>query len=256
MTNLNIVALQTIVRKELTRFFRIWMQSILPPVMTLTLYFTIFGNLIGSQIGMVKGFSYMQFIAPGLIMMFVINNSYGNVVSSFYSARFMRNVEELLVSPTSNLTILLGFTLGGLARGIIVGAIVTVVSLLFTHLHLTHALITFLIVVLSSFLFSLAGFTNAVFAESFDDISIIPTFVLTPLTYLGGVFYSIDMVPGIWRTISYGNPILYIINGFRYGILGVSDVNIYYSFSIVCASIVVLFLFNLTLLNRGVGLRT
>lgn len=252
----NFIALKTIVRKEIIRFTRIWMQSLLPPVITITLYFTIFGNLIGKQINQIEGYDYMQFIAPGLIMMFVINNSYGNVVSSFYSTRFMRNVEELLVSPCPNAIILLGYTLGGLARGIAVGMIVTVVTLFFTHLQLQHAFETFVIVSLSAVLFSLAGFTNAVFANSFDDITIIPTFILTPLTYLGGVFYSVDMVPGIWRQISYLNPILYMVNGFRYGILGITDVSLITTFSIIIGAIITLFSVNLILLNKGVGLRS
>lgn len=252
----NLIALKTIVRKEIIRFTRIWMQSLLPPVITITLYFMIFGNLIGRQIAEIHGFSYMQFIAPGLIMMFVINNSYGNVVSSFYSTRFMHNVEEILVSPCPNYIILIGYVIGGLARGLCVGIIVTFVTLFFTHLQLQHAFETLSIVCLSSILFSLLGFTNAIYANSFDDITIIPTFILTPLTYLGGVFYSIDMVPGIWRQISYFNPILYMVNGFRHGILGVSDVDIVTTFGIVSLSIGLIFSLNLFLLYRGTGLRS
>jgi ABC-2 type transport system permease protein len=252
----NLVALKTIVRKEVIRFTRIWMQSLLPPVITISLYFTIFGHLIGSQIHPIRGFSYLQFIAPGLIMMFVITNAYSNVVSSFYSTRFMRSVEEILVSPCPNYILLLGYILGGLLRGLAVGLIVTTVSLFFTHLHLQHPGVTLAVVCLSALLFALAGFTNAVFANSFDDISIIPTFVLTPLTYLGGVFYSVDMLPEFWQKLSYFNPILYMVNGFRYGILGLSDVSLGATFSVICAAIVALFCLNVFFLKKGIGLRT
>jgi ABC-2 type transport system permease protein len=230
-------------------------QTVLPPAITTSLYFIIFGNLIGSQLGPVEGFSYMQFIAPGLIMMAVITNSYANVVSSFYSSKFQRHIEEMLVSPLPNYLILLGFVGGGVARGLIVGTVVTVIALPFAQLHIHNILVVLSVVVLTAVLFSLAGFVNGVYAKSFDDISIIPTFVLTPLTYLGGVFYSIDMLPGFWQDVSLLNPILYMINAFRYGILGVSDISVYVAFAITLFVIAGLFVFSVQLLHRGVGVR-
>lgn len=250
------IALQTIVIKEVLRFSRIWVQTILPPVITTSLYFIIFGHLIGSRIGRMDGFDYMEFIVPGLIMMAVITNSYSNVVSSFYGSKFQHSVEELLVSPMPNHLILLGFVAGGLARGLAVGAAVTVVALFFSHIEVSHPLVAVTTVVLTSVLFSLAGFINAVFAKSFDDISIVPTFVLTPLTYLGGVFYSIKMLPTFWQDASLANPILYMVNAFRYGFLGVSDIGLLASYSIVCGFIAALFALSLALLSRGVGVRS
>ncbi len=220
------IAFTTILRKEIKRFTRIWIQTLLPPVITMALYFVIFGKLIGSRIGDMGGFSYIQFVAPGLIMMAVLTNAYANVVSSFFSAKFQRSIEEVLVSPTPNYVILLGYTMGGVARGLCVGVLVTIMSLIFTHLHIHSWLITLTIVLLTSMLFSLAGFINAVYANTFDDVSIVPTFILTPLTYFGGVFYSIGLLPEIWQHISRLNPILHMVNAFRYGILGVSDINI------------------------------
>lgn len=251
-----LVAFSTIVRKEARRFFRIWSQTLLPPAISMTLYFVIFGKLIGSRIGTMGGYDYMQFMVPGLIMMAVLTNAYSNVVSSFFGAKFQRNIEELLVSPTSNHTILLGFVTGGILRGICVGAIVTVLSLFFSHLHIQHIGITLAILLLTSLLFSLAGLINAVYANNFDDISIVPTFVLTPLTYLGGVFYSIDLLPGIWSTLSRLNPILYIVNAFRYGFLGVSDVDLGLSFGIVLLFIAIAYTYAMHLLNTGRRLRT
>jgi len=252
---LNWVGLKTIVRKEIVRVARIWIQTIVPPAITMTLYFIIFGNLIGRRIGSMDGFDYMQYIAPGLIMMSVITNSYGNVVSSFFGAKFARHVEEMLVSPMSNATIILGHVAGGVMRGLLVGGLVTVVALFFTKLDVAHPLITISMVVLSSIVFALAGFINAVFARKFDDISIVPTFVLTPLTYLGGVFYSISMLPEFWQKVSLGNPIIYMVNAFRYGILGVSDISIAYAYVIVGLFAVGLFTVSMMLLNRGVGIR-
>lgn len=251
-----LVAFSTIVRKEARRFVRIWTQTLLPPAISMTLYFVIFGQLIGSRIGVMGGFTYMQFMVPGLIMMAVLTNAYSNVVSSFFGAKFQRHVEELLVSPTSNHTILLGFVVGGILRGICVGAIVTVTSLFFSHLHIQHIGITLLILLLTALLFSLAGFINAVYANNFDDISIVPTFVLTPLTYLGGVFYSIDLLPPFWAGMSRLNPILYIVNAFRYGFLGVSDVNLWHSFAIVLAFIVAAYAYAMHLLKSGKRLRS
>ncbi len=251
----NWVGLKTLVRKEVIRVARIWIQTIVPPAITMTLYFIIFGNLIGKRIGVMGGFDYMQFIAPGLIMMSVITNSYGNVVSSFFGAKYGKHIEEMLVSPMSNATIIIGHVAGGVIRGLMVGALVTMIALGFTRLTIENPLVTFSMVVLASIVFALLGFVNAVFAKKFDDISIIPTFVLTPLTYLGGVFYSITLLPEFWQKVSLGNPILYMVNAFRYGILGVSDIRIGYAYLIVGFFVIGLFALNLTLLNRGVGIR-
>jgi ABC-2 type transport system permease protein len=252
---LNWIGLKTLVRKEVVRISRIWIQTIVPPAITMTLYFIIFGNLIGRRIGSMGGFDYMQYIAPGLIMMSVITNSYGNVVSSFFGAKFARHIEEMLVSPMSNATVIMGHVAGGVFRGLLVGALVTIVALFFTKLEVRHPLITLSIVILSSTVFALAGFINAVFARKFDDISIVPTFVLTPLTYLGGVFYSISLLPEFWQKVSLANPIIYMVNAFRYGILGVSDINITYAYLIVGLFVAGLFSVSLALLNRGVGIR-
>jgi ABC-2 type transport system permease protein len=250
------IAFWTIIHKEVNRFTRIWAQTLLPPAITMTLYFVIFGNLIGSRIGEMGGFSYMQFIVPGLIMMSVITNSYSNVVSSFYGARFQHSIEELLVSPTPNWVILSGFVLGGVARGLTVGLIVTVLSLFFTDMQLHNFWITVLVVFMTSVLFAIGGFINAMFARSFDDISIVPTFILTPLTYLGGVFYSITLLPDFWQGVSMLNPILYMVNTFRYGILGVSDIDVVYALSAVAVFIVSMFSLALSLLNKGKGIRS
>lgn len=249
------IAFITILRKEIKRFSRIWVQTLLPPVITMALYFVIFGKLIGGRIGDMGGFSYIQFVAPGLIMMAVLTNAYANVVSSFFSAKFQRSIEEVLVSPTPNYVILLGYTMGGVARGLCVGILVTLMSLIFTDLHIHSWLITFTIVLLTSMLFSLAGFINAVYANTFDDVSIVPTFILTPLTYFGGVFYSITMLPEIWQHISRLNPILHMVNAFRYGILGVSDINIVNAILGLILSVVVLFAISLHLLKTGKRLR-
>ena len=252
---LNWIGFKTLVRKEIIRVVRIWVQTIVPPAITMTLYFIMFGNLIGRRIGMMDGFDYMQYIAPGLIMMSVITNSYGNVVSSFFGAKFGKHVEEMIVSPMSNATIIVGHVAGGVMRGLMVGGLVTIIALGFTDLDVAHPLITFSMVILASTVFALLGFVNAVFAKKFDDISIIPTFVLTPLTYLGGVFYSISLLPEFWQKVSLGNPILYMVNAFRYGILGVSDISIGWAYLIVAVFVVGLFALNLMLLNRGVGIR-
>jgi ABC-2 type transport system permease protein len=250
-----LIALQTIVTKEIRRFTRIWVQTLLPPAITMTLYFVIFGQLVGSRIGEMGGFTYMQYIVPGLIMMAVITNSYANVVSSFYSAKFQRSVEEVLVSPVPNSILLVGVTLGGVARGIAVGLIVTLLSLFFTHLSLHHVFVVVYTVVMTAVLFSLGGFINAVYAKSFDDINIVPTFVLTPLTYLGGVFYSLELLSPFWQGVSLLNPIVYMVNAFRYGILGASDVNVWFSLGMITLLSAALFLFALRLLDRGTGLR-
>jgi ABC-2 type transport system permease protein len=249
------IAFVTIVTKEVRRFTRIWAQTLLPPAITMTLYFIIFGNLIGSRIGEMGGFNYMEFIVPGLIMMSVITNSYGNVVSSFFSTKYQHSIEELLVSPTPNWIILSGYVLGGVARGLAVGFVVTLLSLFFTKLQVHSFGVTIATVVMTSVLFALGGFINAIYANSFDDISIIPTFILTPLTYLGGVFYSIQLLPEFWQGVSHLNPILYMVNTFRFGILGVSDINVGFAFGVIILFTVILFLFALRLLNTGKGIR-
>lgn len=229
MNKKQLVGLNTIIIKEIRRIVRIWPQTLLPPAITMTLYFVIFGKMIGSRVGEMGGVSYMQFIVPGLIMMAVITNSYANVVSSFFAAKFHGNIEEMLVSPISKHIILIGFIIGGIFRGLAVGTIVTLLALFFTHLTPINPLITLLSVVLTAVLFSLGGLINAIFARSFDDISIIPSFVLTPLTYLGGVFYSLENLSPFWQNLSMLNPIVYMVNTFRYGILGYSDVNVWLS---------------------------
>lgn len=249
------IAFKTIVIKEALRFLRIWVQTIIPPVITIALYFVIFGSLIGSQIGNIGDFTYMEFIVPGLVLMALISNSYANVVSSFYGAKFQHNIEEMLISPLPNYVILVGFMAGGMMRGIIVGIAVLIVSLFFSDLNIHNYPVTVVVFILTSMLFSLAGFINAVYANSFDDISIIPTFVLTPLTYLGGIFYSIKMLPDFWQTVSLVNPILYMINAFRYGLLGVSDIPLTHAFTIIVAFIIALFSYSLHLLNSGKGLK-
>ncbi len=249
------VALKTIVVKEYLRFIRIWVQTVLPPAISIGLYFIIFGELIGSQISDIDGYKYMDYIVPGLILMSVITNAYANVVSSFFSAKFHHNIEEMLVSPLPNNIILMGFVSGGLARGMIVGVTVTLVSMFFSDFQIHSYSVTIAVFILTSMLFSLAGFINAAYAKSFDDITIIPTFVLTPLTYLGGIFYSIKMLPEFWQNISLVNPILYMINAFRYGLLGVSDIDLTTAFIIIIAFIAVLYYFSLRLLRLGVGLK-
>ncbi len=250
------IAFKTIVVKEVSRFARIWIQTILPPAITMALYFVIFGNLIGPRVGQMGGFSYIQYIAPGIIMMAVITHSYANVVSSFFGSKFQRYIEEMLIAPIPNGLILAGYISGGVARGLTVGLVVTVVALFFTKLTLYSLPIVVATVLLTSTLFSLGGLINGIFARNFDDTSIIPTFVLTPLTYLGGVFYSIDLLPEFWRTVSLANPILYMVNAFRYGILGVSDIPIATAFTVIGMFILGLWTLSLHLLNRGVGIRT
>lgn len=255
-THEKLVALKTIATKEILRFSRIWIQTILPPVITTALYFVIFGNLIGPRIGKMDGFDYMEFIIPGLIMMAVITNSYANVVSSFYGSKFQRHIEEMIISPTPNYIILLGFVCGGVARGLAVGVAVTIVSLVFHPLNIHSLWIMFSMIILTAILFSLAGLINGVYAKSFDDISIIPTFILTPLTYLGGIFYSINMLPEFWQQLSLANPILYMVNAFRYGFLGISDISLTTSYVIIIAFIITLYIFSLYLLKKGHGIRT
>lgn len=249
------IAFKTIVLKEIVRFMRIWIQTILPAAVTTALYFIIFGTLIGERIGEMEGHSYIDFIVPGLILMAVITNSYANVVSSFYSSKFQRHIEELLISPVPNWIIIVGYVGGGVARGILVGIAVTLVSLFFTDLSIHSYGMTLLVLILTSILFALGGLINAIFAKTFDDISIVPTFVLTPLTYLGGVFYSIKMLPEFWQSVSLGNPILYMVNAFRYGLLGASDIPIGIALTIILLFIVVLALLSQYLLRHGVGIK-
>lgn len=250
-----LIAFNTIMVREYLRFIRIWVQTIIPPVITMALYFIIFGQLIGSQIGDIDGYRYMDYIVPGLILMAVITNSYANVVSSFFSAKFQRNIEEMIISPLPNYVILAGYISGGVARGVTVGITVTAVSMFFSDFQIHSLGITLAVFVLTSILFSIAGLINAVYARSFDDITIIPTFVLTPLTYLGGIFYSIKMLPEFWQTVSMANPILYMINAFRYGLLGVSDIDVTTALVIIVAFIVILFTLALNMLNKGVGIK-
>lgn len=252
----NLVALSTIWRREITRFMRIWIQTLLPPVITMSLYFVIFGNLIGSRIGTMGGFNYMEFIVPGLIMMSVITNSYANVSSSFFSSKFQRNIEELMVSPVPTWVIIIGFVAGGMTRAILIGILVTIISMFFVDLNIHSVGAIIITLLLTSSLFSLAGLINALYAGSFDDISIVPTFVLTPLTYLGGVFYSLTLLPEFWQMVSKINPIVYMVSGFRYGFLGQSDFTL-------GTSVALLLVFNgiflgiaYRLLSKGTGIRT
>ncbi|TPG62141.1 ABC transporter permease [Ewingella americana] len=256
MSQLYWVALKSIWLKEINRFGRIWIQTLVPPVITMTLYFIIFGNMIGSQIGSMHGFTYMQFIVPGLIMMAVITNSYANVASSFFSAKFQRNIEELLVAPVPTHVVIAGYVGGGVARGVCVGILVTAISLFFVPLVIHSWWVIALTLLLTAILFSLGGLLNAVFATTFDDISLIPTFVLTPLTYLGGVFYSLSLLPPIWQAVSKLNPIVYMISGFRYGFLGISDVSLVFTMSVLVGFIAVFYLLAWYLIERGRGLRS
>jgi ABC-2 type transport system permease protein len=253
----NLVALNTLIRREIARIMRIWTQTLIPPAITMTLYFVIFGKLIGSRIGPIEGgFSYMQYIVPGLVMMSIITNSYGNISSSFFGAKFSRAVEEMLVSPMPNWVILLGYVTGAVARGLVVGILVLLIALFFTDLHVVRPLITFASVLLGATIFSLAGFVNAVYAKKFDDIALVPTFILTPLTYLGGVFYSVNMLAEPWQAISRANPILYMVNAFRFGVLGISDVHVGVAFVVMLGFVAGLSVLALQLLKRGVGLRS
>ena len=250
------IPFSTIVIKEVSRFTRIWVQTILPPAISMTLYFVIFGSLIGPKIGTMNGFDYIDYIAPGIIMMSVINNAYANVVSSFFGAKFQRHIEEMLVAPIPVFVILAGYITGGVVRGFLVGTVVTFVALFFTDLHLHSFPITIAVVLMTSIVFSLGGLINAIFAKKFDDISIIPTFVLTPLIYLGGVFYSIDMLPEFWQKVSVLNPILYMVNAFRFGMLGESDISITHAFVMLIIFTITLLVICLQLLNKGVGIKT
>ncbi len=250
------IAFYTILTKEIYRFIRIWPQTLLPPLITTILYFLIFGKVIGDRVGAMDGVTYAQFIAPGLIMMTVISNSYSNVVSSFFSAKYSHHIEEMLVAPVPNIVIIAGYVMGGVARGLAVGGIVTIVALFFIDMPIDNIFLMILIFLLTSLVFSLAGLINAIFARSFDDISIIPTFILTPLTYLGGVFYSVSLLPSFWQNLSYFNPVLYMVSAFRYSILGVSDINIWTAIALLIGFFVVLFGVAYYLLNKGIGLKS
>ena len=249
------IAYYTLVRKEIVRMVRIWSQTFLPSIVTTTLYYTIFGAFIGSQIAPIHGYSYIQFIVPGLVMMAIITNAYSNVVGGFFGMKFQKNFEEIMVSPTPNWVVVMGFVTGGVVRGMIVGFLVLLTSLFFTHLTIHSLSVLILASILTSVLFSLAGLLNGIFAKGFDGISIVPTFVLTPLTYLGGVFYSVDRLPPVWRTISLFNPILYMVNAFRYGFLGISDTPILFSFALLIALTIILFAVALFLFQKGIGMR-
>ena len=250
------VALLTLMRKEIRRYTRIWSQTLLPSAITMSLYFLIFGSLIGSRIGEMGGVSYMEFVVPGLIMMAIVTNSYANVVSSFFGSKFNNSIEELLVSPTPNHIILLGFVSGGVSRGMLVAVIVTIVAALFVEMNIHSYTVVVAVVALTSILFSLCGLINAVFANTFDDINIVPTFVLTPLTYLGGVFYSLELLPQFWAAVSQANPLVYVVNAFRFGMLGVSDVSVGFAFAMIGAFTLVAYLYAAHLLRTGRGLRT
>ena len=249
------IGFKTIVIREYGRIIRIWGQTIVPSAVTAVLYFAIFGSLIGRRVGTMGGFDYRQYIAPGLIMMSVITNSYGNVVASFFGAKFGKHIEELLVSPLPNWVIVAGYAAGGIVRGVLVGTAVTVVSLIFTHLQVQHLLVVVTALLLTSLTFALGGFLNAMFAKNFDQVNWIPAFVLTPLTYFGGVFYSVSLLPEWARSLSYVNPILYMVNAFRFGFLGVSDVDVGRAFALMAASALALFSAAVVLLNRGAGIR-
>jgi len=254
--NLWWVGYKTIVRKEVTRIFRIWGQTIVPPAITMSLYFIIFGEVIGRRIGEISGFTFMQFIVPGLVIMSVITNSYGNMVSSFFGAKYGKHIEELLISPLPNWILLLGYVTGALVRGFMVGTVVLCVSLLFTRIEVQYPLVMLSVILLTAIVFALAGMINAIYAQKFDDIAIIPTFVLTPLSYLGGVFYSIALLPEFWQKVSAFNPILYMVNGFRYGMLGISDVSLPQTYGVILIAGVILFTWCMILLHRGTGLRS
>ena len=250
-----LISFYTIFSKELKRFLRIWIQTLFPPAITMALYFVIFGGVIGSRVGTMEGHDYVSYIAPGIIMMSIITNSYNNVVSSFFGAKFQRHIEEMLVSPTPNGIILAGYVCGGICRGALVGIIVTGVASCFTNIYIQHVGIAITVIILTAALFAICGFINAIFANKFDDISVIPTFVLAPLTYLGGIFYSVNLLPPFWKDLSYINPILYMVNALRYSFIGVSDVNIYFSIGMMVVSIVVLFFICLICMHKSVGLR-
>jgi ABC-2 type transport system permease protein len=246
----------TIVRKDIVRMFRIWSQTFLPSVVTSVLYFLIFGSVLGGRIGDINGFSYIHFVVPGLVMLAVVTNAFSNVATTFFASKFFaRNIDEVLVSPTPPWILIAGFIGGGIIRGVLIGLLVLLVSVFFAIPPLAHPLAVVFFLVLSSLLFSLAGLVNGIYAKSFDGISIIPTFVLTPLVYLGGVFYSVSTLPGWWQQLTYANPIFYIINGFRYGFLGFADTSLGVSILVLTLLVGILVGVNWYLLRTGLGLR-
>lgn len=251
----NMIALHTLVKREIVRFMRIWSQTLLPPAITMSLYYIIFGKFIGSQLNQINGYDYIQFMVPGLVMMSIMTNAYANTSSSFFLTKFNKSIEEMLVSPMPNIIILLGFMIGGTVRGLMVGITVLLVSLFFTAIPLHHIGIVLLMAILAAMVFSLGGLINAIFAKRFDDIAFVPTFILTPLTYLGGVFYSIHQLPPIWQRISLFNPILDMVDTFRFGMLGISDINVFLGFSLVMIFFITLFSWALYLLNNGTGIK-
>ncbi|HEV8666822.1 MAG TPA: ABC transporter permease [Candidatus Paceibacterota bacterium] len=249
------IAYYTMMRNEFVRIIRIWSQTLLPPVVTTSLYFVVFGKFIGAQLAPIHGFAYIQFIVPGLIMMSVITSSYMNTVSTFYFAKWTKTLDEISVSPMPGWVVILGFVSGGVLRGLIVGVLVLIVSLFFTHLVIFNALILLLAVILTSVVFALGGLINGVFAKGFDGISIVPTFVLTPLTYLGGIFFSIQQFSPFWRGVSLFNPILYMVNAFRYGFLGISDISVGICFSVLIGCTIVFTGILMWLFKSGTGVR-
>ena len=251
---MNLTGFLTLAGREFRRVIRIWKQTLVPPIITTTLYFLIFGKLIGGRIGEMNGVSYMQFIAPGLVMMTAITASYVNTASSFFLSKFTRTYEELLVSPLSSHDIIWGYIIGSMMRGGLAGILVMLVSLCFVSFDIHSWAMILLTLMMTTIAFALGGFINAIYAKTFDDVGIIPTFVLTPLTYLGGVFYSISLLPEFWQTVSKFNPIVYMVNGFRYGFLGVSDVPVIYTFGVLLLFIVVLYSIAFSLMEKGVGL--
>ena len=253
--NAQMISMIALVRKETTRVLRIWVQTLIPPGITKSLYFIIFGTLIGRRIGEMDGYPYMEYIAPGLIMMSVITNSYGNVVGSFFNAKIQRHIEELLVSPMTEASIVIGYLAGGIIRGLFVAAVVSVIALFFTDLNIKYPLLTFVVVVMTAGVFSLAGLLNAIFAKKFDDIAVIPSFVLAPLTYLGGVFYTVSLLPDFWQTISRFNPILYMVNSMRYSVLGTSDIEIIDGMLMIVGFFILLLFTSIYLLKKGIGIR-
>jgi ABC-2 type transport system permease protein len=250
------IGYKTIVVREIQRFFEFWLTTLVPSVLTTALYFLIFGRLIGGRIGLMGGVSYVEYITPGLIMMSVINNSYAGVSFSFFATKFFKHIENLLIAPLPNWLILFGYITGGIIRGVLNALLVTITALFFTRLHINHFFLMAVSIILTSALFSLAGFINAVLAKDFDDVGFVPTFVLTPLTYLGGVFFSVQLLSGIWHTISFFNPILYFINLFRFSMLGITDVNVVFAFSVLIVLTGILFVIAMGLLNRGTGIKT
>ncbi|MCW1888237.1 MAG: ABC transporter permease [Candidatus Moranbacteria bacterium] len=249
------IAYKTIVRAEVVRFFRIWSQTFLPPAITTTLYYVIFGTFIGSQIDPIGDFTYMQFIVPGLVMMAVITSSFTNTVSSFFGAKFQRQLEELLVAPVPPVVVVAGYVTGGVIRGLLTGLLVLIIALFFTHITIFSWFAVGVFILLTSIMFSLLGLVTAIFAKNFDGVQIIPNFVLTPLTYLGGVFYSIHMLSPFWQGVSKLNPILYMVNGFRYGFLGMSDVHVGASLCMLVLMSIALVVYTMHLFRTGRGLR-